>query len=174
VSGYFFAVVPPEPTLGAIEAFRTRWGNPHHNVEPHVTVKAPFEWDGSPEPFLAPARAACAALRPFAARLGAPARFGSAVLYLTVESPGLMLLHKAVAPLMPGDARGHEGDAYTPHLTLAVSRFGISAEGLDRMESEARTELPPASFTVTALRCYQREQKQDRWMPLCDLPLSPV
>lgn len=172
---YFCAVTPPEPILGAIERFRARWGHPHHNVEPHMTIKPPFPWSESPESFLAPLRPAVAGLRPFRARLGAPARFGAAVLYLTVDSPGMKGLHLATVSALPAGPGAHEGQAFTPHLTLAVTRFGISAEGLDRMEEEARAELtafPP--FDVTALRCYHRSGNDDRWRPLCDLALGSL
>lgn len=179
MSRYFFAVVPPEPTLGAIESFRARWGHPHHNVEPHITIKAPFQWPGDPETFLAPVRAACASQSPFKAKLGAPARFGDAVLYLGVCGPVIHQLHsvvvQALCPFAPADRHGHEGDAYTPHLTLAVTRFGISAVGLDYMEAEAREAFAyNPDFLVTHLRCYHREGKDDRWLPLCDLPLHSL
>ncbi|HWI61386.1 MAG TPA: 2'-5' RNA ligase family protein [Symbiobacteriaceae bacterium] len=178
MSRYFFAVIPPEPAQSAIEAFRARWGHPHHNVEPHITVKAPFQWPGDPEAFLAPVRAVCAAHGPIKVRLGQPARFGDAVLFLTVESPLLKHLHIDVINGVPtpGDPLGHEGEGYTPHLTLAVTRFGISADGLDRMEAEARAELTAVTqqFFITALRCYHRQGKDDRWIPLCDLPLGSL
>ncbi|MDF2627420.1 MAG: hypothetical protein K0R39_1251 [Symbiobacteriaceae bacterium] len=173
---YFFAITPPEPTLGAIEAFRARWGHPHHNVEPHITVKPPFPWDDAPGALLDLLRPALAGLRPFAARLGAPARFGNAVLYLTVDSPDMHSLHLTTINVLAGAIpTAHEGHEYTPHLTLAVTRFGISPEALDRMEAEARAELAvfPA-FDVTALRGYQRFGKDDRWQPLCDLPLGSL
>lgn len=175
---FFFGVTPPEPQHGQIEAFRARWGHPHHQVEPHITVKIPFAWEGAPEGFLAPVRAACAATQPFTALLGAPARFaGGQVLYLSVRSPGLSALHRSVmealAGLVPTDPRGHEGEGYTPHLTLAVGRFGIDSAGLDRMELDAAAELghlPP--FDVTSLRCYHRTGADAPWEPLVDLPLG--
>lgn len=172
---YFLAVTPPEPTLGAIERFRARWGHPHHKVEPHITIKPPFPWVEDPETFLVPLRPALSGLRPFTARLGAPGRFGAGVLFLTVDSPGMKALHLATIAAVPTGTGVHEGEAYTPHLTLAVTRFGISADGMDRMEAEARAELtafPP--FEVTALRCYHRTDKDSRWQPLCDLPLGPL
>jgi 2'-5' RNA ligase len=175
---YFLAVTPPEPQWSRIEALRVRWGSPHHAVEPHITVKIPFAWAPAPSAFLDPLRAVCAAHRPFAATLGAPARFaGGQVLYLTVESPELPAFHRAVAGALtavaPLDSRGHEGEAYTPHLTLAVGRFGIDPAGLDAMEREATAELTglPA-FPVTSLRCYRRAGTNNRWQPLIDLPLG--
>jgi len=174
VARYFFAVVPPEPTGSIIEAFRARWGHPHHNVEPHITVRPPFTWPEDPERILSPVRAACAGLSPLQARLGAPGRFAGGVLFLSVDSPGLTLLHRAVLqaldPLIPVEANRHAGGGYTPHLTLAVTRFGIDRDGLDRMEAEARNELSDlAPFTAAALRCYRRTGKDDRWEPWCDL-----
>ena len=175
---FFFGIRPPEPQHGQIEAFCARWGHPHHKVEPHVTVKIPFAWEGAPEAFLAPVRSACAAVRPFTAALGAPARFpGGQVLYLSVNSPGLPVLHRSVmlalAGLVPVDPRGHEGDGYTPHLTLAVGRFGLDAAGLHRMEQEAAAELGhlPA-FPVTSLRCYHRSGPDDWWETFADLRLG--
>lgn len=175
---FFLAVTPPAAVTAPVEALRARWGNPHHRVEPHITVKIPFPWAPDPEGFLAPVRAACAGVAPFEARLGAPSRFAEAgVLYLSVAAPGLKPLHLAVmrafAGLVAPDPRGHEGETYTPHLTLAVSRFGITAEGLETMEEEARSALaalPP--FMVGALRCYRRERSADPWQPWLDIPLG--
>lgn len=173
---FFLAVAPPTPLSARIEAFRTRWGNPHHNVEPHITIKAPFSWSAEPEVFLAPLQKACGALSPFEACSGAPARFSEAsVLYLAVHSQAIHHLHTVVVSAL-GDmvpAGSHEREPYTPHLTLAVGRFGISPENLARMEQEAVTELahlPP--FRVTALRCYRRTKAGERWQPLVDLPLG--
>jgi 2'-5' RNA ligase len=147
-------------------------------VEPHVTVKIPFAWAGDPEGFLAPVRAACASVRPFAVRLGEPGRFPEAqVLYLTLHAEGLPRLHRAVMAaldgLVPVDPRGHEGEGYHPHLTLAVGRFGIAPDGLERMEAEARRELADLpAFQVESLRCYRREGPDDPWAPFADIPLG--
>ena len=174
---FFFAVVPPEPALSVIDALRARWGHPHQKVEPHITVKPPFPHEGQPERFLAPVRAALSGITPLQARLGDPARFGGAVLYLSVLCPGLQALHRAVLqalePFAPPDPRFHEGESYTPHLTLAGTRFGVSPGGLDRMEREAEGELSDLNpFTVSFLRCYRRDEKDGPWQPLCDLPFG--
>lgn len=174
---FFLAITPPEPLLSQIEAFRGRWGHPHHKVEPHVTVKPPFEWTREPEGFLTAARAACLKVRAFPARLGPPGRFArSGVLFLTVVSEDLSDLHLRVsadlAGLVPPEARPHEG-GYHPHLTLASRRFGIDEAGLAQMEAEARAELsdlPP--FTITALRCYRWQTDQGRWQTYRDVPLG--
>jgi 2'-5' RNA ligase len=174
---FFFAVTPDEPLRNQIELFRGRWGHPHHKVEPHITIKAPFLWQGDPVPVLQAAQYACQEIAPFDVLLGRPAQFPkSHVLYLTVISKTIAQLHhrvvEAIAPLLPTDARGHEGMAFTPHLTLAAGRFGIDVAGLAEMERKAAIELVNLTFQVTALRCYRWGDADTRWQPYIDLPLQ--
>jgi 2'-5' RNA ligase len=176
---YFFALTPPEPLRGQIEAFRMRWGSPHHKVEPHITVKAPFTWQEDPAVFIAAVQASLTEIAPFPVQLGDTGRFGGAVLYLTVSGPKLLDLHLrvvgAMEPWAPADRRGHEGGSYTPHMTLAAARFGIDAARLAAMQAEAQaelTELPP--FAATALRLYEKRPSDKAWQFLRDLPLGSV
>lgn len=177
---YFLAVSPPEPLHSRIETFRKRWGSPHHRVEPHITVKVPFEWAGSLAPVLKAAADGCASIPPFEITLGAPGRFrGARVLFLSLQvPPGLQALHEAaiaaLQPYAPVRLGSHEGGRdYHPHLTLASGRFGIDDAGLDAMEAEAGAELgslPP--FAVTSLRVYRWGPGEHRWSQLRDLPLG--
>lgn len=175
---YFFAVAPPSPVLEAIDELRGRYGHSHHKVEPHVTVKVPFTWPGDPEAFLTPVRAACAGVAPFEMGFGGTGRFVEAgVLYLEIPGAGVLHLHLTVVTALTGlveaDSRGHEGGGYTPHLTLAVQRFGIDAWRLDQMEEEAGRLVSSISpFWVESLRCYSRERADHPWQPLVDLPLG--
>lgn len=177
---YFLAIAPPEPLLSRIEAFRTRWGNPHHQVEPHITVQIPFRWHGPTAPFLGAAGQAAAMVTPFALQLGAPARFGGGrVLFLTAAGSGLTHLHHAVvgalAELLPAADRGRDPSPYAPHLTLASGRFGISDADMSAMERAAAQELaglPP--FRVSSLRCYRKGEGPGRWERFRDLPLHLV
>ncbi|MGE5674101.1 MAG: 2'-5' RNA ligase family protein [Mycobacterium leprae] len=178
MSRYFFAVTPPSPYKEQIDEVRGRWGHPHHPVEPHITAKAPFAWPDDPEQFLAPVRAACGQVAPFQAQLGPTGRFPNAgVLFLTPEGQGFTTLHLAVlhalAGLVPADSHGHEGEGYHPHLTLAVTRFGIDSEGMAAMARVAEQELtglPP--FRVEALTCYQMAAEEESWQVFCRLPLG--
>lgn len=177
---YFMAVVPPEPLLSRIQDFRTLWGNPHHNVEPHITVKIPFRWNGPAESFVEPVREVCGALGPLALRLKAPGRFSSSrVLFLSVAGDGLQHLHLAVtsvlAELLPTDEGGRERSEYHPHLTLAVGRFGIADDRLDAMEGDAITalaDLPP--FRVETVRIYRKLEGPQPWQHFSDIPLGLV
>ncbi len=178
---YFFGVTPSDPLRERIDAFRAKWNHPHHKVEPHITLKAPFGWPGNPAPVLKAVQAVCAASAPFTLTLGAPGRFGGArVLFLSVAGEPLWTLQKAVVAAVmrfaPPERRGgpnEASDPYHPHLTLAATRFGIDAAGIAAMEREAGTALaglPP--FTVTAMRCYRKERDMERWQVCTDLPLG--
>lgn len=177
---YFLAVTPPGDLQDHIETFRGRWNHPHHKVEPHITVKIPFEWAASAAPFLQAARTACAGIAPFELELGSPDWFASGrVLFLSVDRRHLLPLHEAVIqalePMVSVQAGGHEGgDRYHPHLTLASTKFGISDAALAAMAAEASKELAAlGAFQVTHLRCYRWGQGDRRWIPYQDLPLGP-
>lgn len=173
---YFLAITPEPGVRGQIEGLRTSWGSPHHKVEPHITVKAPFSWTGDPEVWLAPVRAALAGVGRFPLKLGAPGSFGGQnVLFLTVPSDRPAQVHQAVVsllyPLLPPDPRVHEGGEYHPHLTMAVKRFGARPELWPQYEREARAlaeQLP--EFLVGSVRVY--EWRGTRWETLVDLPLG--
>lgn len=175
---FFLAIAPPEPLLSRIEAFRTKWRNPHHKVEPHITLRPPFDWDGNPALLLQLARDGCRRARPFPLTLGPTGRFQrSRVLFLSVQAgPELPALERALTAALSSISRpnGRSADlAFHPHLTLASGRFGIDDSGLDAMEQETASvlaNLPP--FTVARVRVYRWGSDDHRWSRLEDLSLG--
>lgn len=70
---------------------------------------------------------------------------GSApVVYLTVESPGLLALHRRLVDAL-GAIEGLEGDDYTPHVSLAR---GGSLEAAERL---ADRSIDPVTWTASEL-----------------------
>jgi 2'-5' RNA ligase len=68
---------------------------------------------------------------------------GSApVVYLAVESPGLLALHGRLVDEF-GAVAGLEGDDYVPHVTLARGGGAAAAEGLTAVDVE------PTAWTVS-------------------------
>jgi 2'-5' RNA ligase len=173
---FFLAVAPPAPLLSEIDAFRGRWGHPHHKVEPHITIQPPFEWEGSPEPWLQAVYGALRQVAPFPVQIEGTGRFArSRVLFLTPKGEGLGRLHAlvtgALADLLPPDDRRRSGQGFHAHLTLAAGRFGITDERIDAMEAEARREpFAAAGFTATSLRAYRWGDR--RWERFKDLPFG--
>ncbi|AGN01515.1 phosphoesterase HXTX [Salinarchaeum sp. Harcht-Bsk1] len=66
------------------------------------------------------------------------------VVYLTVESPGLLQVHKTLVEAF-GALPGLEGDEYVPHVTLARDGEIADAERL------AEREIEPVTWTVSEL-----------------------
>lgn len=173
---FFLAVAPPAPLLDEIDAFRGRWGHPHHKVEPHITIQPPFEWNGSTEVWLEAVRGAVRQLAPFPVELRGTGRFArSRVLFLQPVGAELerlqSLVERSLVDLLPPDDRRRSGQGFHGHLTLAAGRFGITDERIDAMEQEAKGEpFATASFTVVALRAYR--WGPGRWERFKDLPLG--
>lgn len=69
------------------------------------------------------------------------------VLYLAVESPGLIDLHERLVEELDAVAE-MEGEAYTPHVTLARGGDRSTIEGL------LSRDIDPIRFTVTELAFY--------------------
>lgn len=176
---HFIGIVPPEPLYSQILDFQRRWKNnavPHH-IEPHITVKAQngltedLAWLGSVKPV-------AMATLPFLVHLGAPARFGQRVVYLSVTSPEIVLLHetlvRAVRPSPELMEKYYErpGD-YIPHLTLGMVAAGLTEEELSEMSREASRIFPALEpFDVTFLRVYRQESQGSPYLILQDLPLD--
>ena len=145
---HFIGIVPPEPLYSQILDFQRRWKNnaaPHH-VEPHITVKAQ---NGLTEDltWLESVKSVAMATLPFIVHLGAPARFGQRVVYLSIASPEIVLLHEALvravgpSPEMMAKYYERPGD-YIPHLTLGMVAAGLTEEELSAMHEEASRIFP--------------------------------
>lgn len=113
------------------------------------------------------ARDALRGTAPFAVRITGISQFETAttgtspVVYLAVESAELHRLHERLCEAIdPVD--GMEGDAYTPHVTVARGGDPAAADRLvDR-------EIDPIEWTVDELRFYDAERGQ--WASRISLP----
>jgi 2'-5' RNA ligase len=98
-------------------------------------------------------RDALRGLPPFAVRIDAidyfeqPTAGTSPVVYLTVDSPGLVDAHDRLAAEL-GTYQGLGGDDYVPHVTLA--RDGTVADA----EAAADVDIDPVEWTVERLQFY--------------------
>ncbi|ELZ95247.1 hypothetical protein C440_09222 [Haloferax mucosum ATCC BAA-1512] len=76
-----------------------------------------------------------------------PPRGSAPVVYLEVESPGLVALHDRLVDEF-GAIDGLEGDDYTPHVTLA--RGGTVADA----RAVAGRDIEPVTWTVSQIDLY--------------------
>ncbi|MFC4359744.1 2'-5' RNA ligase family protein [Halobium salinum] len=82
-----------------------------------------------------------------------PTRGSGPVVYLAVESPGLVSLHRRLCETFP-PVDGIEGESYVPHVTLA--RGGSLADA-ERLES---TAVDPVEWTVSELRLWSGDYRE--------------
>lgn len=82
-----------------------------------------------------------------------PARGAGPVVYLAVESPGLVSLHRRLCEPFP-PIEGIEGDDYVPHVTLA--RGGSDADA-DRLRERSVDSI---EWTVSELRLWDADRRE--------------
>lgn len=118
---------------------------------------------------------ACQKIEPFEVIIGETAFFGEDVLYLQIDSPELKKLHeRLVAAINPSDemiAQYFELDQFVPHLTLAKTSYGLSAQQLKEMAQLASEELGICRFELESIRIYQ-ENGNGRYRKYIDIPLG--
>jgi 2'-5' RNA ligase len=178
---YFIGIVPPEEFLERVEEFQRKWIS-QSGVEPHITLKA--QGGLSPDKkWMDIVKSVCDNVRPFQVTLGKPKYFGGNILYLSVESSELHILHqKIVKEISPSDElikKYFELDDFVPHLTLGKETYGgnistpLSKEGLKEMEIAAGKELSPYPiFRVDFIRVYELNHEKRRYETLLDIPLK--
>jgi 2'-5' RNA ligase len=83
-----------------------------------------------------------------------PSRGPGPVVYLAVESPGLVALHERLVDAF-GTVAGLEGDDYTPHVTLGR---GGSFDGDALASLSDRVE--PVAWTVSELAVYDSRYRE--------------
>ena len=162
-------MVPPPDLSHEIEALQRQLGlRPH--LPPHVTVKAPPGLVDAPT-WRPRARTALAVVAPRELTLGAVAWFGTRVAYLSVLGE-LMDLHQAALDATVG-GRGdeHEGDAYTPHLTIGTRFTKAAPERRAEIET-AGAVFVGCTFRVTEVVEFHRESQTAGYGIAQRFPLS--
>lgn len=158
---YFIGIVPPKQETKRIDQFRLRWENNQlpKVVEPHVTLKAQGGLTEDKK-WIEPICQVCERFHSFQLAFNKPQFFFDNILYLSVLSEEIYLLHqqivRAVSPPDESIKQFFELDAYVPHLTLGKSMSGLTKEELIQMSNCSEEELLPIpSFLVNFIRVYQ-------------------
>lgn len=174
---YFIGIIPPDEQLNAIREFRRQW--PANRIDevvaPHITMKA--QGGLTPDEYwLERVKVEAGKFPSFSVRLGEPRFFGEDILYLSLQSPELVELHKRLVAAVGSSpeqiAEYFELERFVPHLTLAKTSYGLSRSDLQEMAAAAKNELAALpEFGVEAIRIYRKSggQAYERYM---DLPLK--
>jgi len=104
--------------------------------------------------------------------------FGKRVMFVRVESAGLLKLHAELIPALkdfePVTAKKESIDDFHPHLTLGRAWCGFTADDFESMKKMAEGYLleNDVRFVVSALRIYYKPDPQGRYQTYKDVPLA--
>ena len=145
----------------------------HVITAPHITLKAPggltddLAW-------LPQVQQACARFSPLVVTLSGVRTFGKRVIYLGVRGERLPDLHRALlAAVSPARRLAHEGEGYTPHLTIVLTDAPLGVPFGEALELARRTFTAPVSFTADSVRLYRKPIPGTPYQPERDFPLGP-
>jgi 2'-5' RNA ligase len=79
------------------------------------------------------------------------------VVYLAVESPGLLDLHRRLVEAFGAVDDDLEGPSYVPHVTLA------RGDGGDAVARLRDLDLDPVTWTVSELQVFSRARREAAW-----------
>jgi 2'-5' RNA ligase len=121
---YGVVILPPPALYREILAIRQQHPLLRSLTPPHITVKSPFLFRQSGAMVVEQLEAICEATEPFEIRLAGLGVFRNSIIYVRVEEDGALTdLHHRLVEGLDGFVETlsdrYEGDAYTPHLTLA-------------------------------------------------------
>jgi 2'-5' RNA ligase len=167
---FYLAIEPPRDVAIKIARVMSQLGD--RSPAPHVTLRAPAELTADVE-WLGRVRDAAARSAAFWVTTGPLGTFDDRVLYLVVESDGLLALRNEVLRAFESlDERSDETSTdqpYVPHLTLCVAR---GRRRLPEYEDLAAPLLTLAPFNVLGLSVLRRDDLSSPYRVWKRLPLG--
>ncbi|MPY66159.1 2'-5' RNA ligase family protein [Deinococcus sp. SDU3-2] len=123
---------------------------------PHLNLRAPFQTDLSTGELVAAFREALRGTAPFEVPVRGWKRLPHMLFLECVRTPHLSDLHARALSVGPSTRAPHDGEGYTPHLTLGL---GILPRVEDLIWAEVQKLTPPAtSFGVEVLSLTREER----------------
>jgi len=169
---YFIGIVPPKEIQDKITNFQKHFLN-KKVVEPHITIKAQSGltedkvWLEKVENYLKRQTS-------FKVEFKDLSQFGDDVLFFQVLSNEIEKIHNdlidIVNPSKELRKKYFENQKYTPHLTLAETRWGINTDELVSIKIKAEQELNNLpSFNVDFARVYVKSEPNTQYEKMMDI-----
>lgn len=156
---YFLGLPLPKELNQQIERLQRDWPNERwpvhfrHNVEPHITVKAPFT--DAQTRWLQQIDTIASAIAPLTILLDSIDFFTAKVIHWSVASKPLLALHQEITQLFPqSQLTDRERQAYIPHLTLAIANHKLSPSDQIDLASWVEQRFDRQPFEITKLHLY--------------------
>ncbi|TKD71323.1 2'-5' RNA ligase family protein [Pseudalkalibacillus hwajinpoensis] len=172
---FFIGILPPLLITNEISSFRKRW-NYQEISPPHITIKAQggLTEDKS---WLPKIENVCHDFPAFDLKLGAPATFGSTVLFSSVISKEIITLHHllldAIKPTLEDQKAYFEATDFIPHLTVAKKDGIPSDENFLQMRNDSNEKLVGFEpFKVHSIHVFSLNDNEV-YTPVLEVPLRP-
>lgn len=163
---YFIGATVPENYKNKIEMLRAEFR--FLTTEPHITIVPPPSLPDE-DSFIKEVIGICGKTEPFDIKLGGLGQFRSRVLYVEVNSPGLINLYDNIykALNLKEEKRG-----YTPHLTIVKQRPKKPVD-IEKVRKEAEVKLiPSAEYTLKSITVYHQPKERFIYIPFMEIPLN--
>ena len=171
---YFIGIVPPEAIYNKLLNIQQQHGD--NRLEPHITLRPPVT-PINDQQWLDIVMSNANMAVPFEVKLPGTGTFGSRVMFVRVESPGLESLHEMLIPKLktqePGDGK-KDHERFHPHLTLGRAWRGFTPEDFRSMKQLADEYLveKEIAFMVSQLRTYYKPDPHKGYQAYKDVPLG--
>ena len=163
---YFIGVPIPKNYKSKIEILRAEFR--FFTTEPHITLVPPPALPDE-DTFIEKVVEVCKKTKPFNIKLSDLEQFGSRVLYVSVNSPDLINLHKKIYENLNLQ---HEKRGYTPHLTIVKQRPKRPI-AIDKIRERAEIKLIPSpAYTLKSIIIYHQPKEHSIYIPYMEIPLA--
>lgn len=161
---YFIGALIPKIYKNKIEMLRAEIR--FFTTEPHITLVPPPALPDD-DSFIEKVVEVCKEIEPFNVKLNNLDQFGNRVLYVSVNSPELVNLHKKIYEIL--DLQEEKRD-YTPHLTIVKQRPKRPVD-LDSIRKRAEIKIiPTLDYTLNSIIVYHQPKEHSIYIPYMEIP----
>lgn len=163
---YFIGVPIPKYYKTKIEMLRAEFK--FFTTEPHITLVPPPSLTDD-DSFVKTVIETCKNTESFDVKLKGLGQFGNRVLYVSVNSPGLISLHDKIYESLNLQS---EKRAFTPHLTVVKQRPGRQVD-IEAIKKKAGIKLIPyPEFKLNSIVVYEQPKEKSIYVPYMKIPLK--
>lgn len=163
---YFIGAPIPKIYKNKVEMLRAEFR--FFSTEPHITLVPPPALPDD-DIFIERLIEVCQTIKPFNVKLNNLDQFGNRVLYVSVNSPGLIDLYENIYEKLNLEK---EKRGYTPHLTLVKQRPRRPID-IEKIRKRAEMKLIPSpEYTLKSIIVYYQPKERSIYVPYMEIPLG--
>lgn len=163
---YFIGASIPKIYKNKIEMLRAELR--FFSTEPHITVVPPPALPDD-DIFIGKLIEVCKTIKPFKIKLSNLDQFGNRVLYVNVNSTGLISLYENIYKTLNLEK---ERRGYRPHLTIVKQRPKKPID-IEKIRKRAEMKLTSApEYTLNSIIVYHQPKEGSIYVPYMDIPLG--